>query len=111
MSSISVLQAPGSGQAVPAKSEQTASPQTPQSEPVISAASATSASIYPSPRIEIDPQLNTVIIQYLNTADGLANYQVPSKAHLLLYQQHQHAHDTQGVKAADGRPGNIDGKS
>jgi len=96
---------------VPAKSEQTASSQPPQSELSSSAAIVTPVSTYPSPRIEIDPQLNRVIIQYLNTADGLANYQVPSKSQLLLYQQHQNAHDTQSVKAADGRSGNIGGKS
>ena len=110
MSSISVHHALGSGPVASAKTEPTISPQAPQAQTQngTSAVPATSAPTYPSPRIEIDPELNTVIIQYLNSADGLADYQTPSKSQLQLYQQNQAtqtrtaAVDGTGVKIAGG---------
>jgi hypothetical protein len=41
---------------------------------------------YTNPRFEIDPQTERVILEYRNVQSGSPEYQVPSKAALLLYQ-------------------------
>jgi hypothetical protein len=106
MSSISVHHVAGPIPIASAKPESATDTQVRQTQAQGggSAVLPASAPIYPSPRIEIDPELNTVIIQYLNSADGLANYQTPSKSQLQLYQQNQ------AVPARTGPAVGADGK-
>jgi hypothetical protein len=90
MSSISVLQAPGSGQVTSVATPNNVSspaPSTPSAGNA--AATADSVSLFHSPRLEIDPLLNQVIIEYRDEQSGLAQYQVPSKSQLLAYQATQ----------------------
>jgi hypothetical protein len=90
MSSISVLQAPGPEQVTSvATANNVSSPAPSTSSAVNAAAVADSVPLYRSPRIEIDPLLNQVIIEYRNAESGAPQYQVPSKSQLLAYQSPQ----------------------
>jgi hypothetical protein len=108
MSSISVHHVSGPVPVASAKTEPTTGSQASQTQAqgTDSTVPAASVPIYPSPRIEIDPELNAVIIQYLNSADGLANYQTPSKSQLQLYQQNQavQAKTVPPAVHTDGKP-------
>ena len=90
MSSISVLQAPGPGQVTSVATTTNVSspaPSTPSAGNA--AATADSVSLFHSPRLEIDPLLNQVIIEYRDEQNGALQYQVPSKSQLLAYQATQ----------------------
>jgi hypothetical protein len=105
MSSISVLPVTGAGQVEPVKAGPTTNVQPPSSQSQSSAqlVPPAPAATYPSPRVEIDPQVNGVIIQYLNAQNGVLNYQVPSKAQLQLYEQNQAVQTpVAGAKALGG---------
>jgi hypothetical protein len=87
MSSISVLQAPGPGQVTSVKTNSSASSPAPSTTSAgTAAATADSGPQYTSPRFELDPQTDRVILEYRNAQSGSPEYQVPSKAQLLLYQ-------------------------
>jgi hypothetical protein len=96
MSDISVLQAPGPAPVTTAKPAVGASAEAPTSSvpgPAAPGSGATEAAApveqklqYSSPRLEIDPLLNQVILQYRDGQTGVAEFQVPSKAQLQLYQ-------------------------
>lgn len=107
MSNISVLQAPGSGHVASAKTDIKTNPHpltnlTPVSASVVPPGTTAT---FPSPRIEIDPQLNTVIIHYLNVGNGAQDYQIPSKSQLRLYHQHQTSStSTAAVSNANAKP-------
>jgi hypothetical protein len=92
MSSISVLQAPGPGQVASVKPSSNASP------PALSTEIAGTASTvadpvtqYTTPRFEIDPETDRVILEYRDAQSGEPQYQVPSRAQLLAYQDSQAA--------------------
>jgi hypothetical protein len=99
MSSISVLQAPGPGQVVSVKTSSNVSSQAP-STTFAGTATAVGASVaqYPNPRVEIDPLTTRVLIEYRDAQTGTPQYQVPSKAQLLLY------HETQSQASARTAP-------
>jgi hypothetical protein len=91
MSDISVLQAPGPAPVTTAKPAVGAGAEAPASPASASAATEAAAPVeqkvqYSSPRLEIDPLLNQVILQYRDGQSGVAEFQVPSKAQLQLYQ-------------------------
>lgn len=88
MSSISVLQAPGPEQVISVKTNSTTSSPAPSTTTAGTAAAvvADSGPQYTNPRFEIDPQTQRVILEYRNVQSGSPQYQVPSKAQLLLYQ-------------------------
>lgn len=91
MSDISVLQAPGPVPVTTAKPAVNASAEAPAPVAQGSAAIEVAAPVeqklqYSSPRLEIDPLLNQVILQYRDGQSGIAEFQVPSKAQLQLYQ-------------------------
>jgi len=99
MSSISVLQAPGPGQVASVKPSSNVSSPAP-SVPTAGTAAAAAASVaqYPNPRVEIDPLTTRVLIEYRDAQTGTPQYQVPSKAQLLLY------HETQSQASASAAP-------
>jgi|GEM_PF-3964339 hypothetical protein len=86
MSSISVLQAPGPGQVATVKPTHNVSSPPPSTTTAGIAADTGSLPQYHSPQLEIDPLLNQVIIEFRDGQNGAPQYQVPSKAQLLLYQ-------------------------
>jgi hypothetical protein len=89
MSSISVLEAPGSAQIAAAKSGGVGSV---PAAPIPTVATAVGVGPqYHSPQVEIDPLLNQVIVEYRDEQSGAPEYQVPSKSQLLLYQGTQTA--------------------
>ncbi len=96
MASISVLHIPGTEQVASAKTAPTTGSKAPQSQ--AQATPSVASPTYHSPRIEIDPQLDRVIIQFVNSSSGLTNYQVPTKSQLAAYEQSQAA-QTQVVQA------------
>jgi hypothetical protein len=101
MSSISVLQAPGLGQAASVEPTHNGSSQAPSTPAAgVTAAAPVGAPQFPSPRVEIDPLLNQVIIEYRDGQNGAQEYQIPSKSQLLLYQGTQ---DQSAVKPPDGK--------
>jgi hypothetical protein len=98
MSSISVLQAPGPGQVASVKPVNNVSSPAPSTTTPGQAFAADPAPSYDSPRLEIDPLLNQVILDYRDGQSGIAEYQVPSKSQLLLYQ------GTQNQASAAAKP-------
>ena len=99
MSSISVLQAPGPGQVASVKASSNISSSAPSTASAGTAAAvAASAAQYPNPRVEIDPLTTRVLIEYRDTQTGTPQYQVPSRAQLLLY------HETQSQASARAAP-------
>jgi hypothetical protein len=46
---------------------------------------------YTTPRFEIDPETDRVILEYRDAQSGEQQYQVPSRAQLLAYQDSQAA--------------------
>ena len=87
MSSISVLQAPGPGQVTSVKPSNDASSPAPSTTTAGTAAVGGNAvPPYPTPRLEIDPQTEQAVLLYRDSLDGAPQYQVPSRAQLLLYQ-------------------------
>jgi hypothetical protein len=103
MSSISVLQAPGPGQVTSVKTNSaTSSPAPSTTTAGTAAAVADSGPQYPSPRVEIDPQTDRVIIEYRSSQSGSPDYQVPSKEQLLLYQGTQAQSISGAVPTATG---------
>jgi hypothetical protein len=86
MSSISALQAPGPGQVTSVATSTNASSPAPSTTTTGTVAAAESQPQYTNPRFEIDPQTDRVILEYRDVASGSPQYQVPSKAQLLLYQ-------------------------
>ncbi len=102
MSSISVLQAPGSGQVTTVKTSNASSPAPTTTSAGTAAATADSVAQYTNPRFEIDPQTQQVILEYRNVQSGSPQYQTPSKAQLLLYQGTQAQTKTGPVPTSTG---------
>jgi hypothetical protein len=103
MSSISVLQAPGPGQVTPVKTDSSTSSQGPSTTTAGTAAAVPdSGPQYTNPRFEIDPQTERVILEYRNTQSGSLEYQVPSRAQLLLYQGTQNQSSSGEAPTATG---------
>jgi len=87
MSSISVLQAPGPGQVTSVKTNSDSNAPAPSTTSAGTAAAVVASTPqYTSPKFEIDPETERVILEYRDTQSGISEYQVPSKAQLLLYQ-------------------------
>jgi hypothetical protein len=88
MSDISVLQAPGPAAVTTAKPAVSSRAEAPAPSAATEAAAPVEQKPqYSSPRLEIDPLLNQVILQYRDGQTGVAEFQVPSKAQLQLYQK------------------------